>query len=190
MRISFKKLAWGIRALLYKCSFQHFGSPSYIGKPMFVEGRRRIYIGKKVRIFPGIRLEALEGGTIKIEDNVAIEQNCHITSEGSSLVIGEGSVILGHTVITNIDHDYRNPSEPVLSQEHIISETRIGKNCFIGFGAVIQAGTVLGEHCVVGAGSVVRGAYPDFCVIVGTPGKIVKRYNKEKNQWERTSYGS
>jgi acetyltransferase-like isoleucine patch superfamily enzyme len=52
-------------------------------------------------------------------------------------------------------------------------------------GARIQAGTILGDGCVVGANSVVRGVFEDHSVIVGAPGRVVKRYNKATGVWER-----
>ena len=72
-----------------------------------------------------------------------------------------------------------------MDQKRIVSTTSIGDNCFIGFGACIQAGTVLGKQCVVGANSVVRGVFPDHCVIVGAPARIVKRYDPATNRWEK-----
>ena len=52
-------------------------------------------------------------------------------------------------------------------------------------GAAIMAGTVLGKQCVVGANAVVRGTFPDFCVIVGAPARIVKKYNPDTQKWEK-----
>lgn len=76
------KYVWALRALLYKPFFKHIGNMSYIGKPCFIEGCKRISIGKRTRIFPGIRMEAIGTGEIMIGDNCAIEQNVHITSGG------------------------------------------------------------------------------------------------------------
>jgi acetyltransferase-like isoleucine patch superfamily enzyme len=61
-----------------------------------------------------------------------------------------------------------------------------GKNCFIGYGSVIQAGTILGKQCIVGANSVVRGIFPDYSVIVGAPARIVKRYDTKSKEWKKT----
>ena len=49
------KYFWGLRALVYKAFFEHIGSLTYIGKPTFIEGKKRINIGSRTRIFPGIR---------------------------------------------------------------------------------------------------------------------------------------
>ena len=69
----------------------------------------------------------------------------------------------------------------------ILPESNIGENCFIGTGAVINAGTILGKQCIVGANAVVSGMYPDYCVIVGAPGKIVKRYDVKIKEWKKTN---
>ncbi len=168
---------------MYKISFKHFGFPSYFGKPLFLEGKRRISIGSRVRIFPGIRLEAIGQGSIVIEDDVAIEQNVHITSENDELRICKGTVILGCAFISNIDHEYRDVKSSIIKQAHLFKRTFIGEDCFIGFGAKIQAGTILGKHCIIGAGAVVRGHFPDYCVIVGVPARIIKKYDFAINKW-------
>lgn len=51
---------------------------------------------------------------------------------------------------------------------------------------MIQAGTVLGKQCIVGANSVVRGDFPDYCVIVGAPARVVKRYDPQREGWYKT----
>lgn len=161
---------------------------TYMGKPCFLEGCKGISIGKKTRIFPGIRMEAIGTGEITIGDNCAIEQNVHITSMGSNLVIGNNVTIAANTFITNLDHEYQDITKSVMDQRHILSETVIGEGSFLGYGVSVQAGTKLGKHCVVGAGAVVKGEFPDYSVIVGIPGRVVKRYNKEKDIWEKVNY--
>lgn len=178
------KFMWTARALIYKMSlWGGIGFPTYIGKPVFVEGRKNIFIGKRVRIFPGIRMEAIGNGKIVIGDNVAIEQNVHITSAGEELKIGDNSTIAANVFVTNLDHEYQNIEKGVMDQGHILRRTEIGEGCFIGYGAVIQAGTILGRHCIVGSNAVVRGQFPDYSVIVGVPGQVVKQYDDEQHMW-------
>lgn len=181
------KIAWGIRALLYKPFFGNISVPTYIGKPCFIEGCKKISIGKRVRIFPGIRMEAIEDGRIDIGDNTAIEQNVHITSQGDILRIGKDVTILANTFVTNLDHEYMDISKSVLEQGVIVRKTEIRDGCFIGYGAAIQAGTILGKHCIIGASSVVRGEFPDYSVIVGNPARVIKKYNIETKNWEKVS---
>lgn len=180
------KIVWAIRGIIYKFVFKKIGTMSYLGKPIFVKNPKGILIGSKVRIYPGLRIETYGvNGKIIIEENVSIGQNFHITSSGSPLIIGKNSTILGNVFITNIDHEYQQIDKPIFEQNFIQKKTVIGENAFIGYGAAIQAGTVLGKQCIVGTNSVVRGEFPDYCVIVGSPAKIVKKYNFEKNKWER-----
>ena len=179
------KIIWGLRALFYKPFFKRIGMPTYIGKPCFIEGCKKIAIGNRVRIFPGVRMEAIGEGKIIIGNNTAIEQNVHITSSGGVLSIGDNVTILANTFITNLDHEYTDISKSILEQGIIEKETVVGDGCFIGYGAAIQAGTKLGKHCVVGASAVVRGEYPDYCVIVGNPARMVKKYNLETKSWEK-----
>lgn len=178
------KYLWAARAVVYKMTFGRVGNMTYIGRPTFIEGRKNIYIGNRVRIFPGIRMEAIGNGTIKIGDNTAIEQNVHITS-GGGVQIGNDVTIVANVCITNIDHQYEDIDKSVLNQGIKVTDTKIGDGCFIGFGAVIQAGTTLGTHCIVGANAVVRGNFPDYSVIVGVPARTVKRYNAKTGQWEK-----
>lgn len=178
------KLFWGLRALLYAPFFGKFGLPSYLGRPLFLMGIRKVFIDKKVRIFPHLRMEVHRSGSIHIQEDVVISQNVHITSAGN-LIIGKSSLILANVFITNIDHDYEEIGKHIVKQEYMIKDTIIGENCYIGMGAAIMAGTKLGKQCIVGANSVVKGEFPDYCVIVGAPARIVKKYDFEKGKWEK-----
>jgi acetyltransferase-like isoleucine patch superfamily enzyme len=180
------KLIWGFVSLCYSPFFKNFSFPSHIGIPIFTKGLKRVSIGKRVRILPGVRIETHLSGNIFFEENISIGQNFHITSAGN-LTIEANTTISGNVFVTNIDHEYKEIGKHILNQPMIVSDTKIGRNCFIGYGVAIQAGTILGNHCVVGASAVVRGVFPDYCVIVGAPAKIVKRYNNEKAVWQKTT---
>jgi hypothetical protein len=67
------KYIWAISALLYKPFFKKIGILSYIGNPCFIEGRR-ISIGNRTRVFPGIRMEAIGTGEISIGIIVLLAQ--------------------------------------------------------------------------------------------------------------------
>lgn len=180
------RLYWGLISLLYAPFFKKFSFPSYIGVPIVTSGLKRVVIGRRVRILPGVRIETHGNGIILFEGNISIGQNFHVTSAGE-LIIGRDTTISGNVFITNIDHDYQEIGTHILDQKMIVKETRIGRNCFIGYGVAIQAGTILGKQCIVGASSVVRGHFPDYSVIVGIPAKIIKRYNIKTEAWEKTN---
>jgi len=180
------KLWWLLRTLAYKPFLGSLGKLSYLGKPLFVSNLRRVFIGSKVRIFPLARIEVIDkDSSITFEDNISIGQYFHIISKGD-LIIGKGSTISANVLITNVDHEYQEINKHILEQPLIVKETQISENCFIGYGAVIQAGTILGKQCVVGANAVVRGHFKDYSVIVGVPAKVVKRYDVKEKVWRKT----
>jgi len=180
------RIIWVLKTLLYVPFLGSFGWPSYIANPIYLKRLKRINLDKRVRILPHSRIEVVsDDASITFEDNISIGQNFHITA-GSNLVIKKNTTIAENVMITDIDHDYKAIGEHILDQEYIINKTVIGENCLIGFGVVIQAGTILGKQCIVGANAVVRGIFPDYCVIVGVPGKIIKRFNPNSQKWERT----
>lgn len=178
------KICWAIRAVLYGMVFGGFRFPGYMGRPTFLLGVRRMYIGRRVRIFPGLRAECHGQGRLFIHDNVSIGQNFHVIA-GSDLHIGSGCLISGDVFVTDTDHTFDKVNVPVFDQPDKVASTRIGNNCFLGIGARIQAGTILGDGCIVGANAVVRGVYPPHSVLVGAPARVVKRYNPELEVWER-----
>jgi acetyltransferase-like isoleucine patch superfamily enzyme len=183
------KIFWILRGLVYKPFLGNFGLPSYIGKPVFIGNFKRIFIGKRVRIFPGARIEVVDkNSSIVFGDNISIGQNLHIISgSGQELRIGENTTFSANVFVTNIDHKYNEINKHILEQPLQSAKTEIGQNCFIGYGAVIQAGTILGKHCIVGANAVVRGTFPDYSVIVGVPAMIVKRYDEKSKEWKKTN---
>lgn len=180
----FSKFFWFLRCIFLRLTGLKIGFPSYFGKPIFLKGKKNISIGSKVRVFPGARIEAYDGSKIEIGSNVVIGQNFHLTC-AKRIKIGSGTHITNEVMITDIDHDYKDINMPVHEQKFLINETIIGDNCFMGSGCKIQAGSKLGKHCIVGANSVIRGTFPDYSVVVGVPGKIVKKFNKKTSNWEK-----
>jgi acetyltransferase-like isoleucine patch superfamily enzyme len=54
------------------------------------------------------------------------------------------------------------------------AKTVIGKNCFIGAGAIILPNVTIGDHVIVGAGSVVTKDIPSNCAVGGNPAKVIR----------------
>ena len=54
----------------------------------------------------------------------------------------------------------------------------IGRNCWIGAGAIILPGVSIGDGSVIGAGSVVTKDIPSGVVAVGNPCRILREINE------------
>lgn len=182
------RIFWLLRGFFYSAFFGRFGTLSYLGKPVFIKGFKRIFIDQKVRIFPGSRLEVVDSNSsILICCNTSIGQNLHIVSgEGRQIKIGSNTTISANVFITNVNHTYYKIDKHILAQPLQGLDTQIGENCFIGYGAVIQAGTILGKQCIVGSNSVVKGEFPDYSVVAGVPAKVIKKYDSLQKVWRKT----
>jgi len=55
----------------------------------------------------------------------------------------------------------------------------VGEGTHIGAGATIIPGKKIGKWCVIGAGSVITQDIPDYSMVVGVPGKIIKALVKK-----------
>jgi acetyltransferase-like isoleucine patch superfamily enzyme len=173
----------------YRWRLQSCGSRSIVRGPLFWTPEY-ITLGDDVLIWQGCRIEGVDipgretrsKPHISFGDGVTVEQNCHFTSAGH-MQIAAGTTILFDVMITDIDHGYKVFGTRVIDQPMEVNATRIGRNCFIGSGARILAGTTLGDSCVVGANAVVRGSFPDGAVIAGNPARVVKRYDADSKSW-------
>ena len=82
----------------------------------------------------------------------------------------QGVHIGDYTAITSgaaiLTHDFVN-------RQHL--EVRIGKNCFIGYGAIVLPGVTIGESVIVTGNSVVGRDVPSNCVVMGNPARVVEQ---------------
>lgn len=63
------------------------------------------------------------------------------------------------------------------------ASVRIGRNCWIGAGAVIVPGVTIGDNVVVGAGSVVTKDLPDNVIAVGNPCRVLREVNEHDKEY-------
>lgn len=164
-----RKALWWLRLVLESSVFWgKIGKKCYVGRPALVTRPRRIQLGDRVRIYPGVRLECGPNGHIIFGDNISVGPNVNITAFGE-VHIGSGTTISANVFITDMDHDISDPERSVMETKNIVKPTSVGKNSFIGANAVILAGTELRQGVVVGANSTVRGVFGPNEIIAGSP---------------------
>jgi acetyltransferase-like isoleucine patch superfamily enzyme len=164
--------------------FGAFGERSCLLYPQgAIYNERYIRIGEGTMVGPNVCLTAgMAPGQVMASDPVV--------TIGSRCIIGRGSHIVGHwsieigddiqtgpyVYITDQNHTYVDPEEPVGRQWPVEAGVRIGSGSWLGANVVILPGSDIGAHVVVAAGAVVRGTIPDRCVVAGVPAKIVRRW--------------
>ena len=148
-------------------------------------------------VFPFNKFEL--GAQSTIESFATINNAVGDVKIGSRTMIGLGNVIIGpveigddtmlaqNIVISGLNHGYEDVTLPPRVQKVKTLKITIAENVWIGANSVVTAGVSIGKHSVIGAGSVVTKSIPDYCVAVGNPARIVKRYNFENKEWEKIS---
>lgn len=175
--------------------YKKFGKRSIIYKPILISGKKYISIGDNVMIRNGARIEAIHTHnnviydcSIFIGNNTNIEQGFHCTSAGV-LKIGNNCDILPYVLITNINHTYNQIDRNVNENDFEVKDTIISDNCFIGMNAKIFPGVHIGKNVIIGANSIVMNDVDDYCVVAGTPAKVIKKYDFEKKEWLKVKEG-
>jgi acetyltransferase-like isoleucine patch superfamily enzyme len=113
-----------------------------------------------------------KNGNIELAAGSNIGFNCEIFS--ASLVrVGERALIAAYCYLIGGDHDFNNPSRPVLEQTRRSTGITIGAGAWLGAGAKILDGVAIGANAIIGAGAVVRDSVPDQATAVGMPARVV-----------------
>lgn len=158
------RLFWGLRFLFYKLCVGRLSGLGYFGKPIFFVGKHRFFADTGLGIFPGARIEILDG-TLQLGRNVRIGHGLFVSC-ASSLIVGNNVTMSANVFISTTENRIEKGSLSPFSQWPVIEQpVEIGNNCFIGYGAAILPGTKLGEGSIVGANAVVRGQYPPGSII-------------------------
>jgi acetyltransferase-like isoleucine patch superfamily enzyme len=171
--------------------FGEYGRDVYIGPGVIVNRPRFVSLGDRVRILrnTNINLHPKDRNSkdilLKLGTDVIISENCYI-SACNSIIIEENVGISPNVMI--IDNS-RKPGDILRpSKEQDISKdgyVRIGADSWIAFGSCVLPNVTIGRHCIIGALSVVNTDIPEYSVAVGSPARVVKRYDFVKKQWVR-----
>jgi acetyltransferase-like isoleucine patch superfamily enzyme len=162
----------------------------------FQEG---ICVAHDVRFGRGVVLSATDGGTIVIEEGVAIGSDTKLVARSGSIhierdvfigdgvvmtsmeqvQIGAGSQVAEYVVIR--DQDHRIGMGPMRTSGFACTPIQIGRDCWIGAKATVLRGSSIGEGSVIGAHSLVRSDIPARCVAVGAPARVVRQIDDSAN---------
>lgn len=108
-------------------------------------------------------------GTV-VMPNVVINSSTQI---GSHCIINTGAIVEHDVIIDNYVH--------ISPASTITGNVEIGEGTQVGAGANIIPGVKIGKWVTIGAGAVIINDIPDFSVVIGNPGKVIK-FNKLEDE--------
>lgn len=148
-----------LRGKLLKEMFAEIGEGCYIEPPLHANwGGHHVHFGKGV--YANFNLTLVDDTHIYVGDYTLIGPNVTIATGG-------------------------HPINPDLREKgyQYNASVRIGRNCWIGAGAVIVPGVTVGDNTVIGAGSVVTKDIPSGVVAVGNPCRVLREVNDRDKEY-------
>ena len=142
------------RNQLLKQMFAEIGKNCYIEPPFHANfGGKHVHFGKN--IYANFNLTMVDDGHIYVGDYTMFAPGVIVATAG-------------HQILPELRETVYQYNMPV----------HIGKNCWIGAGAIILPGVTIGDQVVVGAGSVVTKDLPSNVVAVGNPCRVIREINE------------
>lgn len=147
------------REAMLRDMFAAFGEGSYIEPPLHANwGGRFVSFGKNVYANFGL--------TLVDDTHIYVGDNCMF---GPNVVVATA----GHPILPALREQGLQYNAPV----------RIGKNCWIGAGALVMPGVTIGDNSVIGAGSVVTRDIPSNVVAAGNPCRVLRPVGERDRQF-------
>lgn len=109
------------------------------------------------------------GKNIRIGKNVFINACCCFQDQGG-ITIGDGSLIGHRVVLATINHGFSPEERSSCRPAPIV----IGRNVWIGSGAIVLPGITIGDNAIVAAGAVVTRDVAADSVVAGTPARFIR----------------
>lgn len=147
------------REAMLKEMFAEIGEGCYIEPPLRANwGGKHVHFGKMV--YANFNLTMVDDTHIYVGDYTLIGPNVTIATAG-------------------------HPIDPELREKayQFNRSVKIGKNCWIGAGAVILPGVTIGDNTVIGAGSIVTKDIPSGVVAVGNPCKVLRQIGEHDKEY-------
>lgn len=108
--------------------------------------------------------------------------NYHLTCvDDTHIYIGDHTMLGPNVTIATAGH----PIWPALREQayQFNMPVSIGRNCWIGAGAIVMPGVTIGDNTVIGAGSIVTKDIPANVVAVGNPCRVMREIGERDREY-------
>ena len=130
-------------------------------------------VGKEVFIAPNATLV----GDITLGDNVSVWYGAILRADNEKIIVGDRTNIQDGVIFhTDPGVTITVGEENIIGHGAIIHGCTLGNNNLIGIRSTILNGAKIGNCCIIGAHALVTEnmIVPDYSMVLGSPGKIVK----------------
>jgi len=172
-----------------------FSGSRLIRFPIIIRGKKYIDFGSKLTTGEGCRFEAYNNQKSKksliFGRNIQLNDYVHITAM-NNVVIGDNVLMASKIYISDCSHGFysgeemdSSPEQHPIDRSYNISEVIIEDNVWLGEFVSVLPGVTIGKGAIIGSNSVVTKDIPANTIAVGSPAKVIKKYNCETKKWER-----
>jgi len=172
--------------LLARLAIKKIAGSARVNHLAGIFGGENITVGPKVMIWDYTWIAALSPTKTEVAliigEGTTIGRFNHIYAS-KHVEIGKNVLTADKVYISDNLHEYTNINIPIKHQPiKQLAAVHIGDGSWLGENVSI-IGASVGKNCVIGANSLVTKDIPDYCVAVGTPAKVIKRYDTQTNEW-------
>lgn len=130
-----------------------------------------IKIGNNVTIHGGAIIDA-QGGTISIGDNISINRQC-VLYGGGGIEIGNYTLLAIGVKLIAQNHNFKFKNQFIKFQGSSYNGIKVKEDVWLGANVIVLDGVLIERGCVCGAGSVITKNLCEYSINVGNPSKIV-----------------
>jgi len=134
----------------------------------------RIMAFCEILVLPQSRFSS-KRGQLSLGDNAVIATGVNLRAAGGVIRIGANSGIGQHSVVVAANHKVVLGEAPFSGPwDESRTGVEVGRNVWVGANCVLLPGARIGDNCVIAAGSVVNAEIPPGEIWGGTPARRLK----------------
>jgi len=121
-------------------------------------------------------------GQVILEESASVWFGCTLRGDNEPILIGAGSNVQENTVMhTDMGYPLTIGAGCTIGHKAMLHGCTIGDNSLIGMGATVLNGATIGRNCLIGAGALITEGkdIPDGSLVMGSPGKVVRRLDED-----------
>ena len=124
-------------------------------------------------------------GKVVLAENSTVWFGATLRGDNETISIGVGSNVQDGAIL------HTDPGFPLsiganvsIGHQAMMHGCTVNEGSLIGIQSIVLNGAIIGKSCLVGAGALIteRKVFPDGCLILGSPAKVVRELTAEERE--------